>query len=34
MVNNIYFYDRERDAVVVMDTDGKELVIYCKKAET
>lgn len=33
MVYNIYFYDRERDAVVVTDMDGKQLVIECKKAE-
>lgn len=33
MVYNIYFYDREKDAVVVMDMDGKQLVIDCKKAE-
>jgi hypothetical protein len=30
----IYFYDSERDAVVVTDMDGKQLVIDCKKAET
>ena len=34
MVYNIYFYDSERDAVVVTDMDGKQLVIDCKKAET
>lgn len=33
MVYNIYFYDRERDAVVVTDMDGKQLGIDCKKAE-
>ena len=33
MVYNIYFYDGERDAVVVTDMDGKQLVIDCKKAE-
>lgn len=33
MVYNIYFYDRERDAVVVTDMEGKQLVIECKKAE-
>ena len=33
MVYNIYFYDSERDAVVVTDMDGKQLVIDCKKAE-
>lgn len=33
MVYNIYFYDRERDSVVVTDMDGKQLVIDCKKAE-
>ncbi len=33
MVYNIYFYDGVRDAVVVMDMDGKQLVIDCKKAE-
>lgn len=32
MVYNIYFYDSERDAVVVTDMDGKKLVIDCKKA--
>lgn len=31
MVYNIYFYDSEWDAVVVMDMDGKQLVIDCKK---
>ena len=30
---NIYFYDSERDAIVVTDMDGKQLVIDCKKAE-
>ena len=34
MMYNIYFYDSERDAVVVTDMDGKQLVIDCKKAET
>lgn len=34
MVYNIYFYGSERDAVVVTDMDGKQLVIDCKKAET
>lgn len=33
MVYNIYFYDSERDTVVVADMDGKQLVIDCKKAE-
>lgn len=33
MVYNIYFYDSEKDAVVVTDMDGKQLVIDCKKAE-
>lgn len=33
MLYNIYFYDRERDAVVVTDMEGKQLVIECKKAE-
>ena len=33
MVYNIYFYDRERDAVVVTDMEVKQLVIECKKAE-
>ena len=33
MVYNIYFYDRERDAVVVTDMDKKQLVIDCKKAD-
>ena len=33
MVYNIYFYDREKDAVVVTDMNGKQLVIDCKKAE-
>ena len=33
MVYNIYLYDREKDAVVVTDMDGKQLVIDCKKAE-
>jgi hypothetical protein len=33
MVYNIYFYDSEKDAVVVTDMDGKKLVIDCKKAE-
>lgn len=33
MVYNIYFYDRERDAVVVTDMEGKQLAIECKKAE-
>ena len=27
-------YDSEKDAVVVTDMDGKQLVIDCKKAET
>ena len=30
MVYNIYFYDSERDTVVVADMDGKQLVIDCK----
>ena len=34
MVYNICFYDSEKDAVVVTDMDGKQLVIDCKKAET
>ncbi len=33
MVYNIYFYDCERDAIVVTYMDGKQLVIDCKKAE-
>lgn len=33
MVYNTYFYDSEKDAVVVTDMDGKQLVIDCKKAE-
>ena len=33
MVYNIYFYDRERDAVAVTDMEGKQLVIEWKKAE-
>lgn len=33
MVYNIYFYDSEKDAVVVTNMDGKQLVIECKKAE-
>lgn len=34
MVYNLCFYDSEKDAVVVTDMDGKQLVIDCKKAET
>lgn len=30
----IYFYDGNRNAVVMTDMDGKELVIDCDKAET
>jgi len=33
MVYNIYFYDREKDSVIVTDMGGKQLVIDCKKAE-
>lgn len=33
MVYNTYFYDGEKDAVVVTDMGGKQLVIDCKKAE-
>lgn len=32
MVYDIYFYDSERNAVVVTDMDGKQLVIDCKKS--
>lgn len=30
----LYFYDNSRNAVVITDMDGKELVIDCDKAET
>ena len=33
MVYNIYFYHSEKDAVIVTDMDGKQLVIECKKTE-
>lgn len=33
MVYNIYFYDSEKDAVIVTYMDGKQLVIECKKTE-
>lgn len=29
----MYFYDGSRNAVVMMDMDGKELVVDCDKAE-
>ena len=33
MKYNLYFYDGSRNAVVMTDMDGKELVIDCDKAE-
>ena len=30
----IYRYDADRNAVIMTDMDGKELVIECEKAET
>ena len=33
MKYNLYFYDGSRNAVVVTDMEGKELVIDCDKAE-
>lgn len=33
MKYSLYFYDYSRNAVVMTDMDGKELVIECDKAE-
>lgn len=33
MKYNLYFYDGGRNAVVMTDMDGKELVIDCDRAE-
>ena len=33
MKYSLYFYDYSRNAVVMTDMDGKELVIDCDKAE-
>ena len=33
MKYNLYFYDGNRNVVVMTDMDGKELVIDCDKAE-
>lgn len=33
MKYNLYFYDGSRNAVVMTDMDGKQLVIDCDKAE-
>lgn len=33
MKYNLYIYDGSRNAVVMTDMDGKELVIDCDKAE-
>ena len=33
MKYNLYFYDGSRNAVVMTDMEGKELVIDCDKAE-
>lgn len=33
MKYNLYFYDGGRNAVVMTNMDGKELVIDCDKAE-
>lgn len=33
MKNNIYYYDGSRNAVIMMDMDGKELVIDYDEAE-
>lgn len=33
MKYNLYIYDGNRNAVVMTDMDGKELVIDCDKAE-
>lgn len=34
MKYNLYFYDDTRNAVIMTDMDGKQLVIDCDKAET
>lgn len=33
MKYNLYFYDDIRNAVIMTDMDGKELIIDCDKAE-
>ena len=33
MKYNLYFYDDTRNAVIMTDMDGKQLVIDCDKAE-
>ena len=33
MKYNLYFYDDTRNAVIMTDMDGKQLVIDCNKAE-